>query len=207
MPGSRCTCKHKRGWEVLRKRGVRNKQVSLSLSRTVIPDTLKRCVEIIKHKQNTVSQVCVNIPRGRCLKTGLFNIKTMAERRQNFVALCAWIVLHTYWHTHKHMHVHSDVPIILWNRWKSPQCNTSITIRLRLHCLRASHCMEVVVRQISNCFVSEDINRPFFFFEKLCISWKSLLCFLGSSLSRCVEHVEFSGSSYSWSRSQFLNWG
>lgn len=64
---------------------------------------------------------------------------------------------------------------------------------------------EEVVRQISNCFVSEDINRPFFFFEKLCISWKSLLCFLGSSLSRCVEHVEFSGSSYSWSRSQFLN--
>lgn len=62
MPRSRCTCKHKRGWEVLRKRGVRNKQVSLSLSRTVIPDTLKRCVEIIKHKQNTVSQVCVNIP-------------------------------------------------------------------------------------------------------------------------------------------------
>lgn len=29
MPRSRCTCKHKRGWEVLRKRGVRNKQVSL----------------------------------------------------------------------------------------------------------------------------------------------------------------------------------
>lgn len=29
MPRSRCTCKHKRGWDVLRKRGVRNKQVSL----------------------------------------------------------------------------------------------------------------------------------------------------------------------------------
>lgn len=103
MPGSRCTCKHKRGWEVLRKRGVRNKQVSLSLSRTVIPDTLKRCVEIIKHKQNTVSQVCVNIPRGRCLKTGLFNIKTMAERMRNFCCTtCMDCVAHilTYTQTH-----------------------------------------------------------------------------------------------------------
>lgn len=178
------------------------------MSRTVIPDTLKRCVEIIKHKENTVSQVCVNIPRGRCLKTGLFNIKTMAERMRK-------LLLH-YVHglccTHTDIHTNTCTYIQMFlsfcgNRWKSPQCNTSITIRLRLHCLRASHCMGEDVRQISNCFVSEDINRPFFFFEKLCISWKSLLCFLGSSLSRCVEHVEFSGSSYSWSRSQFLNWG
>lgn len=72
------------------------------MSRTVIPDTLKRCVEIIKHKQNTDSQVCVNIPRGRCLKTRVFNIKTMAERRQNFVALSAWIVLHTLTYTQTH---------------------------------------------------------------------------------------------------------
>lgn len=171
------------------------------MSRTVIPDTPKRCVEIIKHKQNTVSQVCVNTPRGRCLKTGLFNIKTMAERMRNFCCTtCMDCVAHILTYTQTHARIFRCS-----YHFVSLQCNTSITIRLRLHCLRASHCMEEVVRQISNCFVSEDINRPFFFFEKLCISWKSLLCFLGSSLSRCVEHVEFSGSSYSWSRSQFLN--